>query len=382
MHNPFSGKATTSKTLEADEYENTVIEAREFSANFSSEIKKINKVTTNEKRSMYLFDAQLDYLDFYADIGVPEHKKKNISKGRQQAVARVLKLFNEALEVNNIDKKGLLRVDRLNDMYVGYFHKYLDDYAANTYNRMMYALGGFYKWALQTYRLNSINPFESFEKKVTVHNKETITEEEFEGLLKQITPENGKAEKITKSRIQKLNWYTPYLKDAFRLAIHTGGRREEIYALKWNMIKESNGKPIFIEIPNLKVMRNPKFKNKVVPPKIIPITKGFKDLIDQLGYQEYKGSDQNLIFQDRKKPISTWMKERLSGGFSHFYKQLNTGKELDFKCLRKTLLTYLKKAMKGDARLLSSHSTDEVLDTHYVDHRIIDKAIKEFQIFY
>ncbi len=73
--------------------------------------------------------------------------------------------------------------------------------------------------------------------------------------------------------------------------------------------------------------------------------------------------------------------ENLSKGFSHFYKQLNTDKDLQLKSLRKTYLTYLSATMSGDAKKLSSHTTDEVLQKNYIDQKVVSKAIKELDIF-
>lgn len=73
--------------------------------------------------------------------------------------------------------------------------------------------------------------------------------------------------------------------------------------------------------------------------------------------------------------------ENLSKGFSHFYNQLDTGRELQLKSLRKTYLTYLASALSGDTKTLSSHSTDEVLQKHYIDEKVVSKAIKKLDIF-
>ncbi len=73
--------------------------------------------------------------------------------------------------------------------------------------------------------------------------------------------------------------------------------------------------------------------------------------------------------------------ENLSKDFSHYYDRLNTGKNLQMKCLRKTYLTYLKLAIGNDMRKLDSHATDEILDKHYIDPTVINKAIAEMTIF-
>ena len=37
--------------------------------------------------------------------------------------------------------------------------------------------------------------------------------------------------------------------------------------------------------------------------------------------------------------------------------------------------------MNGDTKKLSSHTTDEVLQKHYIDDKVVNKAIKELNIF-
>lgn len=57
------------------------------------------------------------------------------------------------------------------------------------------------------------------------------------------------------TRKQKRNLYKSYLKNGIELALYTGGRREEVIDLKWNMITEKNNIPTYIEMKNLKVER-------------------------------------------------------------------------------------------------------------------------------
>ena len=94
--------------------------------------------------------------------------------------------------------------------------------------------------------------------------------------------------------------------------------------------------------------------------------------------QLYRLYTQRLSKRNRYK---LYLKDALSLGFSHFYKQLNTGREFQFKCLRKTYFAYLSSTLKGDAKRLSSHATDTVLKKHYIGERIVDKAIKELDMF-
>lgn len=121
--------------------------------------------------------------------------------------------------------------------------------------------------------------------------------------------------------------------------------------------------------------------NDNVAPKIIPITKSLKKLLYRIGYEKNKSMNTYLIQPDRKGVSSKSIMENLSRGFNHYYKQLNTGKNLQLKSLRKTYLTYLNSALSGDTKSLSSHSTDAVLMKHYIDEKVINKAIKEVEIF-
>lgn len=173
------------------------------------------------------------------------------------------------------------------------------------------------------------NPFEKVRMIPAMVKRDTITKEEFKNLLKIIKPENG----IEIQGKYKRNRYKLYLKDALELALHTGGRREEVVGLKWNMIREKDGEPVYIEVPNLKVKRKKgEYFNQNVPPKIVPVTKSLKNILYRLGYKMNKGKDRYLLNPDKRTASSTKsMNDALSLGFSHFYKQLNTGRELQFK---------------------------------------------------
>lgn len=99
-----------------------------------------------------------------------------------------------------------------------------------------------------------------------------------------------------------------------------------------------------------------------------------------MGLKEKIGTDEYILHPERITTAST-IKDNLSKGFTHFYKQLNTGREIRFKHLRKTYLTYLNATIKRQTKLLSSHSSNEVLRRHYIDERLISKTIKKLKIF-
>ncbi len=184
------------------------------------------------------------------------------------------------------------------------------------------------------------------------------------------------------TRITKRNMYRPYLKDGIRLGLHTGGRGEEVVQLKWNMIYEKEGVPSYIMIANYKVERQKgEGFNDNVKPKFFPITVSLKKTLYDMGYEIKKGKDEYLLHPDRDDISYKTIIDNISKGFTHFYKLLNTGRNIQFKHLRKTYLTHLRIALGDDTKELSSHASDEVLEKHYIDKRIVDKAVKELNIF-
>ena len=231
------------------------------------------------------------------------------------------------------------------------------------------------------FKIDLYNPFGKVRRRKSVLKKEIITLEEYEALLEIISPKLGFQTIHGKNRTYRKQRYKPYLKNGIELGLYTGARREEIARLKWNMIHVENNIPVFIEIRNFKVERQKGYGyNADVPPKIIPVIRGLLDLLNRMGYKDKIGSNEYILFPERNITISI-LKDNLSKGFSHFYKQLNTRKELQFKHLRKTYLTYLAMTMKGDTGFLSSHTSKEVLRRHYINENVVLKAVKNVEIF-
>ncbi len=148
------------------------------------------------------------------------------------------------------------------------------------------------------------------------------------------------------------------------------------------MVHEINGALAFIELKNYKVERSlgDGFNDNVAP-SIIPITASLKSLLVQLGYKDYKQTQEYILCPNRSDTSSNAIMNNLSKGFSHYYKKLNTGRQLQLKCLRKTYLTHLNNILKGNAKSLSSHSTNTILKRHYIDETILSSAIAEMNIF-
>ncbi len=385
IHIPGTKSGKTSKTLTATKYDEAVIQTIEFRKEVHEELFSLPVEYDTSVKTTYLFDAQIAYLDFLDNIGVPEQEKVQRGDRHIKEQAKCLELFNEVLKKKKIGTKTT-PIHKIDKHHVGYFHKFLLEdmaYANKTYNNKMGSLKSFFDWAFEQYNVNQKNPFNKVKERSHKTNIETITGKEFLALINpnNMCKENGQVTTGIK-RKYKRNLYRDYLSDGLELALHTGGRREEVVELRWNMIRKINGEISYIEFNNLKVERMlGEGFNDNVDKNIIPITKDLKDLLLRLGYDKYKNTSNYLLCPDRKEQSTSTIMDNLSKGFTHFYKRLNTGRELQMKCLRKTYLTYLKLATGNDMRKLDSHSTDEVLNKHYIDTTIIKKAISEMSIF-
>ena len=76
------------------------------------------------------------------------------------------------------------------------------------------------------------------------------------------------------------------------------------------------------------------------------------------------------------------MSDVLSRGFTHYYNQLNTGRKLTFKCLRKTYITNLEIFMGGgNTKAITGHSDDQVIERNYIDKKEMAKAAQGFNVF-
>ncbi|OEJ98554.1 hypothetical protein A8C32_04950 [Flavivirga aquatica] len=293
IHIPGTYKGRKSKTLDASNYVEAVVEAIEFENEFKKEFKVSSTPTEFVSKRCFLINAQARYIEVLSNINVPDHKKKVRSKDYISEEKSRLKEFNEALVKNGVNKRMIL-IDRITDHHVGIYHTSILKGRENknrTYNNKVASLKRFFNWAIKYYKLKIVNPFDEVNKRAEVIRKDTITGEEYKRLLAIISPERGIAIVGLKDK-QRKQRYKLYLKDGIELALHTGGRREEIVVLKWNMIKSIKGELSYIEMSNLKVERQlGEGFNENVALKIIPITRSLLKLLYRMGYEKYKDSD-------------------------------------------------------------------------------------------
>ena len=313
-----------------------------------------------------------------------EHKIRSI--GHIKEVERYFLYFVEYLKSIKINA-DLLPILKLDRDVVGQLKSYLLEtkkYAPKTYNKYIGLMRVFMEHSIREFDLQMKNPFLGFKRlhgKTTIN---TINKEEFKKLLEIITPENGIStyENRSNQKNYKKSFYKPWLKHAILLALYTGRRREEIVFMKFNDILENDkGEPRKIIVQDYKVNKS-KGISDIEELKMIhiPVISQLKNLLLELGYEENRGKNEYILAPYETMQRNT-MKNFTSKAFTHYYKQLNTGKELRFYDLRKTYISHLFAKYGDKARIITKHSGDEVMHNHYIDEKVISDVVMDFELF-
>ena len=218
---------------------------------------------------------------------------------------------------------------------VGLFHNYLLidlNYKNKTYNKVISQFRHFIKWLIEERKYEIDNPFVGVTRRQETTNNLIVTREEFNSLLEKVLPENGF---VTHSNGKRRNLYRKWMKNAFKLALETGLRREEFMTLKYTDIKEGEKENVlYVQVENFKVNRLMQKEDEAKQYKSIPVTEGLKELLEDLNYKENKGKDVYLIGPNDKSSRETLLLV-VSKAFSHFWKFTGSSKKANLKHLRK-----------------------------------------------
>jgi len=329
---------------------------------------------------MLLIDCMAYYIGYLNNEGAELHQIKERSKGHIDEVERAFRYFCKSLKRNKVDHT-ILEIDSLNDKMVGMYHDYLLNIrklANATYNKYIATIRQFIMWLVDKKDYRIKNPFKSVIRKVQATNNEIIYQDEFESLLKVIKPENG-LKKFPSGTTKDL--YRYWLKNAFKLALETGLRREEFMTLKFSNIIEKDELPRYIRVENFKVNRAKDIKaEKSKQYKLIPVTKGLREMFEDLNYSENRNTELYIIAPEAKVMRKTLM-DKASKAFTHFWAITGIDKEIQLKNLRKTYLTALANHFGDSANLISDHANMAVLKKHYINNeKMVDKA-SDFSVF-
>jgi len=352
-----------------DEVIKQIIQFKTDLANHTFQSKK--EVKPN---NITLRDALVSYGKRLENIDVPEFLVRDRGKDHIKDLKDVVIKFLKVLIEKGIHPSSTLVTD-VNLTMVGYYCDWLihtKKYQPLTYNKKVIRMRSFFKYVIEELNIKMNNPFKVVPAKRVPKNENVIIElNEFEKLIDgigKVTPyqQLGGIAKEVK------NHYRPYLKDAFRLALYTGLRREEWATLQWSDIQYTENGFAIIVVDNLKVERITK---RAVEQTIVPVHPKLAQLLKHLGEDDLKNSNLFIIEPNRKCTTKAIM-QSASKGFSHYYKEVfKTQPTKQLKCLRKTYLTELKKQTQGEMLEFKTHNKMSTLDNHYLNNVSIAKTI-------
>jgi len=389
VHVPGTKNTRKTKNLEtrdineaiqlAIEFEKSVKGANQEVTKREEQKNEIKEVVGNKPR--LLVNALARYIGWLHNEGVPAHMKKERSLEHIKDVERAFKLLVKGLSSKGQDIRTIL-VEDINDEIVGQVFSILEEkkFSNRTFNKYFSYYTSFLKFYAEEYNVPIRNWFERVKRRKLNSNPEAITKNEYEALLKQITVENG-VKKYDSGVKSTRNLFRPWLSDGIQLALETGRRREEIINLKWSDIKESHGIS-YIVTEDYKVNRIQSRTSEEEKKYIyIPITESLQTLLTKMGQTKFGDTNKYILAPEIDISRKRVMADVLSRGFSHFYDQLDTGRNLTFKCLRKTYITNLQIHMGANTKSITGHSDNGVIERNYIDKKEIAKAAKDFNVF-
>jgi len=387
---PGTKNERRTKILDTRDLDEAIIQAIAF----KQEVKG-NKINTpvateikNEKKPeeqnipRLLIHVMARYIGWLNNENVRSYRVRVRSNEHIKDIERAFRVLAECLK-NNGYNLSTVTIDDINDEMIDDVCTYLKSkqFANRTFNKYINYYSSLLKWYSKAYNLNTKNWFEDIERKRLNPKPEAITKNEYEALLKQITPENGIRECNGVKPIR--NMYRTWLVDAIKLGLETGRRREEVIKMKFSDIKEDEGFK-YIDIEDFKVNR---IQNRIEDgdkkSNYVPVTASLEKLLDELGYDKRNNTDAYILAPDIKTSRGKVMSNIVTRGFTHYYDQLNTGRKLTFKCLRKTYITNLQIYFSRTASIkdITGHSGNQVIEGNYLAKKEIVKALVSFSVF-
>ncbi|MBF4485595.1 tyrosine-type recombinase/integrase [Flavobacterium sp. CSZ] len=366
------------KVLIARTYNEAVKEAIDF----ENEVKRNNfqkaEILPPVQNDYSIADAVIRYNQYLSGDYEFAQYVKTVSDAHRKECIRFCKYFCQSFKgVKDISNS---RIDEVNKIDVARFYKWAESHfpGEKTFNKCMSGLKAFFKFLIDIEEIQMKNPFAVYSAKhVQKKNIYSLTKGEFDAILDAVDTFDPKTKLGGKG--ESKNMYRPYLKNGFKLFLFTGGRREEVVDLKWSDIEIRMDGTKFFRISNLKVER----QRKKECFRYVPINADLNDLLIELGYSEKKYTNNYILFPERTVMTKTIMND-MSKAFSHYKKGVEIEKDVSLKSLRKTYISWVNHVMDKNTGLLSSHSTYDVLERHYIDPTVmtaIEKGALEIKIF-
>jgi integrase len=368
IHIPGNSASIRTKFLEADNYNDAVVECVDFERELKSNGYERTAVTFSETSTDYsIVDAVIKYREYMSGESKFAHLKKNVTQGHIDESVRYCWKFVENLSLSKNVKR--IRPTDIKAEDVSNFYKWAEEnYASKTFNKCFVAVRAFFEFLIDIEDFNMKNPFRKFVPKITTPaNINTITEDEFERIVAAV--DTAYPIQTLGGKGEEKNMYRPYIKDGFYLFLFTGGRREEVVDLKWSDIYTlDSGVKTFI-VTNLKVTRIK--KNAKEYTKYFPINKDFEDFLNCIGMERKIGTDEFILFPERGKISSQFIMDMLSKSFSFYKEAAGITKDIKLSNLRKTYISWHNKELGADTGLVTNSADRDVLKKYYIDPKIM-----------
>lgn len=365
---------TEKNTFKTKKYSEALAYAIAFKENVRSGSKR---AVSAEPAAMSFLDAANKFLNFKHGIEVPLHLKQELSKEYLYSIEFYVGQFLEIMRVNKVKVKTQL-INELNEEHVGIWVKEIrQKYSKGTWNGPLRILRLWIEFVIKRLKIEMQNPFMDVKLVSHENSVSALTKSEFENVCLAIEKMNP-IRLLNGTTNKQKNLYRPYLVNAYKLALYSGLRREEVVTLTWkNIFKIENTSDYMIITDNLKVER---MTGKKYKPKYIPVGDDLTKLLNELGWEENKGQDKFIIEPSRKATVKTMM-SAMTKAFSHYYEQFYPDRKAKaFNILRKTYLSYMGAELGEEVVKFTSHSGMTILLNHYFDERILARA-KKVKIF-
>lgn len=395
VHVPGTKNQRKTKNLETRDLNEAIKQAIEFEkevkagmyrSDEKTVVSNINNVSGNENngqtRPELLIHILARYCAFLQNEGVPKFRQRVRSKNHILDIERAMKYLILCLKKNGHDLNAF-SINSFNENITGEIYEYFEEMgiAPRTFNKYFGFYSSLLRWYSDEYDVPVRNWFARVPRKKLNPRPESISFSEYSALLKMIKPENGIA-KYENGVRKTRNYYRPWLTAGIRLGLETGRRREEIINMKWSDIKVKDGIE-YLQVEDIKVNRIQNRTEKEEKKQIfVPLTDSLKELLNELGYRRMKNTDSYILAPEVCIQRNRIMADVLSRGFTHYYNQLGTGRNLTFKSLRKTYITNLQIFMgNGNVKALTGHSGDGVIQDYYIDKERVAIAAQNFSVF-
>lgn len=379
VHVPGTQKSKLTRIAKSDNFEDALAEHFAFKEELKiqgyqkPEVKLVVLETT-------LASLMKEYLNYVSGNGTHVHLNKKLSSGHVSGYKLAFLRFCEAIKKKGYNPE-IFDITKLNDDIVEIFHYHVEalKLSKTSYSKHFVLMKAFINWVTKKKDIKMANPVEHMTLHFGKREKNPITKEEFEKLIKVVTPINGV---LTDSQGAKRNKFHSWLPTAFKLGLETGLRREELVLLTWSNVREigyGENKCFIIDVNNLKNNRRMFGRDTGTYTKPIPVTKSLQALLFELGYEQKKGTNGYIIEREEGTEIYYLLTE-ISQGFTHFIK-LVTDRKIEFKDLRKTYITSLSIRLGKNTKLFTGHGDDQVLKDSYIAEEFIAGNLANFSVF-